>query len=80
MINRNDLKQWVIDALRENGGKARIIDIAKYIWNNHKTDLERSGDLFFRWQYDMRWAALVLRQQGKLKPVDDKKRGLWELS
>lgn len=80
MITRDDLQVWVLDALRHHGGKARLIDVAKHIWLNHSGDLEASGDLFYKWQYDMRWAAMVLRQKGKLKATDKTKSGVWELA
>lgn len=80
MITRDDLQAWVIEALRENRGKARLIDVARHIWTNHQSELEQSGDRLYKWQYDMRWAATVLRQKGKIKPVEDSPRGVWELN
>lgn len=43
-----------------------MIDVAKHIWANHEDELKRSGDLFYSWQYDMRWAAQNLRGAGQL--------------
>ncbi len=79
MIERNDLQRWVVDALMHYGGRARLIDVAKHIWRNHREELEASGDLLFKWQYDMRWAATVLRKKGKLRAAEDSERGVWEL-
>lgn len=64
MADREDLKKWVVEALKENGGQAALIDVAKHIWMHHEKELRASGDLFYKWQYDMRWAAMVLRKQG----------------
>lgn len=64
LADREDLKTWVVDALKYHGGEAKLIDVAKHIWENHETDLRASGDLFYKWQYDMRWAAMVLRKEG----------------
>ena len=40
--------------------------IAKHIWDNHQADLQASGDLFYTWQYAMRWEAQKLQHEGKL--------------
>jgi hypothetical protein len=79
MVTRNDLKDMVLRAVQTNGGSATLTDIAKYIWTNHEKDLRHSGDLFYRWQYDMRWAANALRHEGKLAGVEATPRGTWAL-
>lgn len=66
MVTRDKLKIWVLDALRTQGGKARVPDIAKYIWDHHEAELRKSGDLFYTWQYAMRWAGQILQKEGKL--------------
>ena len=66
MATKDDLKSWVLDAIREAGGASSPIDVAKHIWKHHEQDLRASGDLFYKWQYDMRWAATSLRKEGKL--------------
>ena len=78
MNTRDVLKDWVKDALRRNDGKLRLIDLAKDIWAHHETELKSSGDLFFSWQYDMRWAATALRKAGELEAAND--RGIWQLT
>jgi len=52
--------------LQASGGEARVPDIARHIWENHEHDLRASGDLFYTWQYAMRWAGQVLQKEGKL--------------
>lgn len=69
MANREDLKDWVVVALKANGGSASVVDVAKHIWSKHEADLRGSGDLFYRWQYEMRWAAYVLRKEKILAPA-----------
>jgi len=59
------LKIWVLDALGELG-PAPVPAIAKHIWDNHEAELRRSGDLFYTWQYAMRWAGQRLQIEGKL--------------
>ena len=67
MASRNDLQQWVVEALHELGGSGHQIDVAKILWRRHEPDLRESGDLFYTWQYDMRWAATRLRKAGILE-------------
>jgi len=78
-VTRNDLMPWILTALNDLGGEAKIVTIAKHIWDNHEKDLRSSGDLFFTWQYDMRWAAMKLRQVGKLAMPEDTERGRWAI-
>ena len=78
-LRRDDLKQIVLDAITASGGSASIVDVAKRIWHDHEADLQTSGDLFYTWQYDMRWAATRLRDEGKLANADRSPKGIWEL-
>jgi hypothetical protein len=77
-VDRELIMEWVLDALRINAGEARIVQIARHIWEHHEAELRRSGDRFFTWQYDMRWAGKVLRDRGLMKPATQD--GVWELS
>ncbi len=79
MATRQDLMDWVVDALRDNGGQASIVEIARHMWNHREDELRRSGNLFFTWQYDMRWAALKLRASDTLRSADATPRGVWAL-
>jgi hypothetical protein len=40
MLTRDDLQIWVLEALKKLGGKARIKEVAKEIWNEHRPELE----------------------------------------
>ena len=64
---RSKLKDGVLEALRALGGSAQIVPICKYIWEQHEQELRASGDFFYIWQYEMRWAGQKLQQEGKLK-------------
>lgn len=66
MAARGDLEKWVLGAVRDRGGEATVLEVAKAIWNKHEGELCSSGDLFGTWQHDMRWAADRLRKAGKL--------------
>ena len=80
MLTRLELADYVYDALKSQGGKASILQISKHVWKNHRTEIENSGDMFFTWQYDMRWAGQHLRDSGKLMPADKNPRGVWEIA
>ena len=75
MSKRDDLKRWVFEAVSQTG-EASILDTAKHIWHHHKSEIEKSGDGFYTWQYDMRWAAQVLRDEGKLIVAPNRKWAL----
>jgi len=47
MATKYDLRDWLVDALEENGGQASIVEVCKCIWENHQDELRASGDLFF---------------------------------
>jgi hypothetical protein len=79
MVTREMLADWVVEALRARGGASGIVGVAKHIWTNHERELRESGDLFYTWQYDIRWAAKKLRDRGKMKQVADSKPLTWEL-
>ena len=65
MATNQTLKTWVLDALQALGPSA-VPRIAQHIWDNHEGELRRSGDLFYTWQYAMRWAGQVLQHEGKI--------------
>lgn len=69
----------VIAALEYYGGVATILEVAEFIWTNYEKDLRSSGDLFYSWQYDMRWAATSLRKDGLMLDAADCERGTWAL-
>ncbi|WP_438728710.1 hypothetical protein ACR9YC_00690 [Parasphingorhabdus sp. DH2-15] len=74
MVTRTDLKKWIIDGLAAHGGQATIPTIAKHIWDNHESELRQSGDLFYTWQYAMRWAGQNLQKEGKLSKKGSKRQ------
>lgn len=77
MASRDDLKSWVLEALIDLKS-AHVPVVAKHIWDNHEKDLRSSGDLFYTWQYAMRWEAQKLQHEGKIRKVG--KSGLWEVA
>jgi len=75
MASRWDLEDWIVQALRESGGRASVVDVARHIWAQHGNELRRSGDLFYTWQYDMRWAAYRLRRRRVVRSTSSSPRG-----
>jgi hypothetical protein len=77
MATRADLVPWIVDGLIANGGRIHFVEIAKHIWTNHRREIEGSGDFFFKWQYEMRWAGNQLVRAKKIKKLGHS--GIWEL-
>ena len=77
MPYKENLKPWVLAAIDAHGGEATVVDVAKHIWDNHEDALRGSGEGFYTWQYDMRWAAQYLRDEGFLVGAKDAPRGVW---
>ena len=80
MVAKSALQEWVIEALRDHGGSARPIDVARHVWEHHEPELRGSGDLFYTWQYDLRWAAKRLRDSGRLRAKHGERTGTWDLA
>jgi len=67
MLSRDDFMPWVVDALRAHGGRASVVEVCRHIWTHHEKQLREAGDLFYTWQYDVRWAATKLRHRHELR-------------
>lgn len=79
MATKHDVTDWVVAALKMHSGRATLVEVAREIWKRRESDLRSSGDLFYTWQYDMRWSANVLRRKGIMKAADLSPSGVWEL-
>jgi len=77
-VPKEVLREWIVEALESREGSAPLIEVCRHIWRHHD-ELWDSGDLFYTWQYDVRWAATDLRGRGILKGQKDSPRGIWEL-
>ena len=78
-MEKYELEDCVIEALQSLGGSGTIVEVAKEIWIRHEADLRISGDLFFTWQYDIRWAKKRLRDRGVLKVLRSGQKSIWSL-
>jgi hypothetical protein len=61
MPGKEDLEEWVMEAIESLGGGGTVVEVSREVWRRHEEDLRGAGDLFYPWQYDIRWAAQVLR-------------------
>lgn len=80
MATRESMKQWIVEYLNSSGGRGSPRDVSKYVWEKYESELKSSGDLLYTWQYDIRWAAQKLRNEGVLKSVNGRRDLPWELS
>jgi len=80
MSQRDVLKVWLEESLANLGGTATIPEVCWQIWRQRENDLKDRGDLFVTWQYEVRWAARMLRQDGVLRTAEESPKGVWELA
>lgn len=80
MTSRDALQQRALDSLKSRGGSATTVEGARHIGANHANELKAARDLFYTWQYDMRWACTKLREQHVVKAAELSKRGEWKLN
>ncbi|MGB7159978.1 MAG: hypothetical protein WBD40_18070 [Tepidisphaeraceae bacterium] len=74
-IDRHVMTDWVVEALSSIGGRGTILDVCRQVWMLHGPEIERSGDMFYKWQYEIRWAADLLRKEARLRS----EKGQWKL-
>lgn len=79
-ITRTSMTTWVEEALHDHGGSSTLLDVCKHVWQHHGSDIQSAGDLFYKWQYEVRWAADILRKEGVLRPANQTPRGVWQLA
>ena len=87
-MRKEDLPDLLYNIIKKLGGSAIMMEVFREFWNEYDIELQKSGDLFYTWNYDIRWAATELRKQGRMKPAGTKKnprglnespKGLWEI-
>lgn len=78
-MKKEDLPDCLEATLVKLGGSGTILEICKRFWIDNEADLRNSGDLFYTWQYDIRWAATTLRKAGIMKDASVSDSGVWEL-
>ena len=78
-MKKDDLEDMVLDALEALGGQGQIVEIAREIWQRNELELRQSGDLFYTWQYDIRWAKTKLRDRGLVTVIKQGQHNIWKL-
>jgi len=76
-MRRSDFKPLIIAALQSKGGTASVQQVTKYIWDNHRTQIE-NDPIAYSWQYDVRWAGQALKHDGIIE-LSKPRRGFWSL-
>lgn len=86
---RNDLPDLLYKTISSLGGKASMMDIFREFWRLYISKLSPTDDMFYTWNYDIRWAATKLRKEGRMKPAHSKEnprkltsespKGVWEI-
>lgn len=86
---RNDLPDLLYKTIQSLGGKASMMDIFREFWKLYANKLDPAEDMFYTWNYDIRWAATELRKNGRMKPAhskenpgeleDESPKGIWEI-
>lgn len=81
VFTRADVADWIVDALQALGGEAHMHLVARKLWEQSGKKLTTADAMFYTWQYDMRWAAQKLRDQGRLlnSGNSDLPKGVWAL-
>jgi hypothetical protein len=77
-MKRADFVEPVYQAIKHHGGKATIVEIAKHIWSKYESEIRRSGDVLYTWQYEMRWAGDILVKSGRIAKGKTA-NGIWEI-
>ena len=78
--SKASLIEWSVEALNHFGGRAHHLDIAKWIWSKKRDELFEMGDLFYSWQYELRWAGTEMRGKKIILSANDSPKGTWILS
>lgn len=78
-MRKDDLPELLETTLAELGGSATILEVCKKFWADNESELRSSGNLFYTWQYDIRWAATALGKSGVMKDASLSESGVWEL-
>lgn len=80
MLSKQDLPRLVVESLRRLDGSGTVLDVCKDVWDTNQAELRASGYIFYTWQYDIRWAAQKLRDDGTLEPTARGSRSRWVIA
>ncbi len=80
MSDKEFLDRALVSALKASGGSASIGKACEAVWEQNENELRLRRELFFTWQYDIRWSAHWLRLAGVLRSASLSPQGVWELT
>lgn len=80
MATKHDLQARVIEALQRLVGENSVLDVCREVWSRHEDQLQASGDLFYAWPGDIRWAAQKLRDASALAKAVGHRNRPWRLA
>ncbi len=72
-MERKDLPDLLYKTISSLGKKAPMTIVFREFWKLYACNLDSSENMFYTWNYDLRWAATELRKKGKMKPHLQKK-------
>ena len=87
-MTRKELPDILLSILKNMGGSASMMEVFKFFWKEYGAKISQTEDIFYTWNYDIRWAATNLRKRGLMKPAkkqentygeDISSKGIWEL-
>ena len=78
-VTRDTLKEYILEALELKGPQTPN-QVSKWVWNNHSSDLRKSGDLLYSWQYDLRWAIQRLKGDDLAAIDSSHKPSIWSIT
>lgn len=78
-MQKTDLPDLLYLTIQKLGGSANMMTIFKEFWKNYGNQLSPKDDLFYTWNYDIRWAATELRKTKRMKPTINSDKGVWEI-
>ncbi len=79
-MNKADLPLYVLRCLQHLDGRGTVLEVSKKFYELFSGELTEAEDLFYTWQYDIRWAATELRKNDLLlKSSNVGEKNLWIL-
>jgi hypothetical protein len=71
MLTREDRKPWILVALIAIGGRATVVQVCRYLWQNHEMSCDALAIDSSLGSTKIRWAATKLRlSRSLLRQID----------
>jgi len=88
-MEKKDLPDLLYNTIKSLKGRSSMMAIFREFWRTHASKLKDEDELFYTWNYDIRWAATQLRKEGRMKPacsqenphgLETSPKGIWEIN